>query len=921
MLGWKKQQRPCRMQKKVLNHILLLLNFCCVVKFGAQPNSDLNQLKTKLEFFVETEQQDSLLVNAKYIQDFTFKNASDSLIGSQIFHLWANGYYDKTDYFKAISYYDRSIDLAPESEAGKNQKGISLFDKAFAEYELQNHYKSYQTVKKAEAVLSEIDQPNHDYLLSIYADLGSEASKLGFHEDAEFYLNKGVALYHANKDNLNSESTQSALKPVLFEYKYIYLYYSKEDEKKLLEHLKALENLSKTRAFNTTETLMLATAYNYVGDFYLNRAQKEQTPIPSLLTQGKHYLDSSLALLDKESQKENYTQVLFNIAKYYRHLKQFDKAKSTNKQLFDIATHNDYRMPFFIAQKAMIAIDQGLTKEALTYLKATVVQIHSGNQQLKDDFSNFNPSSVIQHVGLLVDVTDELIKKNPEDTVLHAQISKFYDLALIQLSHSYQGEWFSKSLEDHYTKALKGVLNSKQNALESSSNKSLVETIERIENRLTWKAFLQNRTLNSNVLSDSIFDKEIYLRRQLVKARSNNDTILISELNHNLKKHLNGLKDTYPNIYKYVYSSFNIDDFQRSLDSNTVIIKYKAIDSVLYAFKITNTEVTTNAIPYLNETKTIITNYINSLKNKNTQKTEAFKIFKRLLPFQIDTFENVVILPDDLLHFLPFETLINDSGNYLIQSHNLSYANHLVFVKNDTQNNTLESVSIFSPDYKSINTKSLKGAEGEGFYISELFNNTHYFKEEATKAQFIEHADTADVLHLAMHADINNSNPELSYFVFNASNQDEKLYLEELYALKLKANLAVLSACNTGLGITENAKGSISLQRAFIMAGVPATISSLWEAPDDATKKIMTQFYSNLKNGEPKNLALRNAKLHYIASAEDDAITVPYYWAGFVLFGDYNALTYTNDFNLNYLFLLIGVGLILLFLFKSFRQS
>jgi len=158
-----------------------------------------------------------------HLDSFHFKNANDSLLASKIYHTKPNAFYNLENYLKAITYYNLTTKIAPHNSLGKNIKGTALYDKAFAEYELKEYVLSYKTVKKAETILTEITNPNYDYLLSIYADLGSEASYLGFYDEAEFYLNKGYAIF---KNKLNFKdiiNPNQASKKVLFQYKYIYL--------------------------------------------------------------------------------------------------------------------------------------------------------------------------------------------------------------------------------------------------------------------------------------------------------------------------------------------------------------------------------------------------------------------------------------------------------------------------------------------------------------------------------------------------------------------------------------------------------------------------------------------------------------------------------------------------------------------------
>jgi CHAT domain-containing protein len=119
--------------------------------------------------------------------------------------------------------------------------------------------------------------------------------------------------------------------------------------------------------------------------------------------------------------------------------------------------------------------------------------------------------------------------------------------------------------------------------------------------------------------------------------------------------------------------------------------------------------------------------------------------------------------------------------------------------------------------------------------------------------------------------------------------------------------LAVLSACETGLGETAGGEGVLGLQRAFQTAGAHAVVASLWKVPDRATKELMARFYANLwgKKRLSKLEALRRAQLWLLREgARDPGLvralerpgrppaakggrTAPYYWAAFVLSGDW----------------------------------
>jgi CHAT domain-containing protein/tetratricopeptide (TPR) repeat protein len=146
------------------------------------------------------------------------------------------------------------------------------------------------------------------------------------------------------------------------------------------------------------------------------------------------------------------------------------------------------------------------------------------------------------------------------------------------------------------------------------------------------------------------------------------------------------------------------------------------------------------------------------------------------------------------------------------------------------------------------------------------------------------------ILHLATHGLLNSTHPELSGIVLSLVDrdghpQDGFLRLHEVYNLKLSADLVVLSACQTGLGKDIRGEGLVGLTRGFMYAGAPRVVASLWKVDDRATAELMRQFYSAMLGGNRSPaVALRDAQLSMWKTKGWEA---PYYWAAFVLQGDW----------------------------------
>jgi CHAT domain-containing protein len=146
------------------------------------------------------------------------------------------------------------------------------------------------------------------------------------------------------------------------------------------------------------------------------------------------------------------------------------------------------------------------------------------------------------------------------------------------------------------------------------------------------------------------------------------------------------------------------------------------------------------------------------------------------------------------------------------------------------------------------------------------------------------------VIHLATHGLVNAQHPESSGLVFSLVDRTGQavngfLPAHEMYNLRLGADLVVLSACQTALGQDVRGEGLIGMTRAFMYAGAPRVVASLWTVPDRATAELMARFYENLLHKHMRAAAaLRAAQLDLRSSTR---WSQPYYWAGFVLQGEW----------------------------------
>jgi len=152
------------------------------------------------------------------------------------------------------------------------------------------------------------------------------------------------------------------------------------------------------------------------------------------------------------------------------------------------------------------------------------------------------------------------------------------------------------------------------------------------------------------------------------------------------------------------------------------------------------------------------------------------------------------------------------------------------------------------------------------------------------------------IIHLAVHGFASNEDPNNSALVLlsdPAAGEDGFLHVSEIVQLRLNADLVVLSACDTAIGLLEGEEGVAALSRAFLLAGAKAVVSTLWSINDEYSLVVMTHFYAHLAAHEPTAEALTHAKRDTVR--EFGPTVAPYYWAGFIFDGADDRATSSHD--------------------------
>ena len=356
-------------------------------------------------------------------------------------------------------------------------------------------------------------------------------------------------------------------------------------------------------------------------------------------------------------------------------------------------------------------------------------------------------------------------------------------------------------------------------------------------------------------------------------------------------------------------------------DASSVLLEYVVTDDKTYLFAITKTaekaEIQLYTLPIKRaELEKQIESFRKQLATRDLGfRSAAVKLYDLLLKpaqAQLRGKTNVVIAPDSNLWDLPFQALVNSGGRFVVEDSSVSYAPSLTVLREMTkrrmdQTTTRASATLLAfgnpiSDRPKRSHSTLRDGQldplpeaGEEVKaLARLYGASRskvYIGADAREDRVKSEAGQAGILHFTTHGTLNNASPMYSYLTLaeGGPNDDGLLEAWELMQLDLKAQLAVLSACETARGRIGAGEGVIGFSWAMFIAGVPATVVSQWKVESASTRDLMVSFHRSLisprapQNSQPtKTDALRQAALKLMRNPETSH---PFYWAGFVLVG------------------------------------
>ncbi|HSE42128.1 MAG TPA: CHAT domain-containing protein, partial [Acidobacteriota bacterium] len=484
---------------------------------------------------------------------------------------------------------------------------------------------------------------------------------------------------------------------------------------------------------------------------------------------------------------------------------------------------------------------------------------------------------------------------------------------LIELERKYPDQNYNAQAFGYSERAKARAFLDSMTEFRSGIRKGLTE-----EQALKENAILQKvSNLQSKLWEESNDEKQKDARKKLQDAETELDGFIVN------------LRLNNPEYAQLKYPEpYDLKKAQKQIDADTAMLEYFVGEAHSFVFAVNRSGVQVASLPPRAQLEESVRKYLerirkpfkaslgvdaNRLQKEFEQQSQA--LYRQLIEPVNQTIakkQNLLLILDGVLHYIPFETLAMNKDDLMIEHFRIAYAPSLTIWANLKENskpqNSKQFIAFGDPVLPVDSSESddseksrfhdlgrLRYAREEVEGIASLYPQglKIYLGKDAKESKFrINEISDYNMIHFATHAVIDEEMPRRSMVILSADSKegtDGILQMHEIWNLNLNAQLVVLSACQSGLGKLVSGEGMISLMRAFFYAGAKNVVVSLWNVDDRSTSDLMKGFYVHMKNGKSQSESLRQAKLDMIRTAKSGsgyaAYKDPYYWAPFVLVG------------------------------------
>ncbi|NET82915.1 MAG: tetratricopeptide repeat protein [Moorea sp. SIO1F2] len=602
------------------------------------------------------------------------------------------------------------------------------------------------------------------------------------------------------------------------------------------------------------------------------------------------FYQQSLSRFRELEDRQGEAKSLTNLGLAYYSLGQYRKAIEFHQQSLSLARELEDRQG-----EAGSLNNLGLAYDRLGQYRQAIDLYQQSLSRFRELENPQGEAASLNNLGLAYDNLEQ-----------YQKAIEFYKQA-IKVTESIQGDI---KVEELITSYASQQVNSYERIINLLWNQGDFETAFNYVERARAKAFLDqlaNEKIDFRAGADSklleqeqdLKDQINALSKQLITLRNgpknqwDNERIAKTEnnrtdLRNNYQDLLVQLKIQSPQTASLkTVEVASLPDIQGLLDPDTTLVEYFVTDERTLAFIITRNSFHT--VP-LNVTRQQLTEELTLFQDFADLDEHHPLELKNLHDWLIVPLQphlnttTITIVPHSILHYLPFAALTDGkqylSDNYALLS--LPSASILRYLPDKGKSTTGSLLALGDPTIPGLSP--LNHAQNEVETIAQLFKTKALVGKAATESALRSRATQSGIIHVAAHGEYNLRNPLFSAIrLLEDTEHDGSLEVHEVYGLDLTSttNLVVLSACQTKIGELSRGDEVVGLTRAFLYAGTPTIIASLWNVDDAATGLLMKQFYSHWQGGMNKAEALQQAQKDL-----RETYPHPYFWAAFSLTGD-----------------------------------
>lgn len=827
--------------------------------------------------------RESLVISEKLRDSF---NLADSYNTIGVNH------YFLADYDSTSLYYEKSFEIKKKIKTNDYSLAVSAYNLAIVFEDLGQTDKALKLYKEAEHHLLK-SGVTKSFLSDVYVGLAHLNFYSGNIDKAEDYAQKAMYEGIESYGEFNPNMT--------FVYvSYANILESKGDYTEAISLLKKSLDIRKS-TYGENHHWTCESHYDLANTYYLNgdyikaeELYKKAIDIGGKTKSAKYLANAKMYLarlyLDQEIHLSEAEKLLKEALA--ANLKVYGKLNEiVSDNYFFLARlhmiHKD-EAHFFEALKNSLA-SANYNKDSINQLIAPFHVLQSLNLNRDWFEANYIESQDLKYLEESYDIIDKEVA-----VIKYSQRNFSSDRSKIKMANEFRNV-FESGLNLcwrlYHKTADKKYLEKAFELSETNRNTTLLKGLEDIKFKLYAEipeAHLDNERKVKKELEKVKMD--LFYEKSSEKPDKNNMVQLLNNrirLSNELDSIHGSFSLNYPRYkdFKLNEQIINIGDVQSKLEEHVQLVAYFLGENDLYSISMTRDSVSFLKGDVTEKLIDKTNSFITKLSNRESLEDLGYELYLLLGKLQLDPSKNeLIIIADHVLNYLPFEVLQPEKDSYLIENYCISYEGSarlfLELTNEFFDYDTPKKWAGFSPEY--ANEQNLPSSISEIREIQELVGGEEFLGEQASKENFLKNNQQFSILHLAMHAEVNDLNSKYNKLFF----ADSDLTSSELYVSRSKANLAVLSACNTGYGKIEKGEGVMSMARAFHFSGIPSVVMSLWKVPDKETKSIMVGFYKYLKKGKKKSGALRQSKLDYLKATQINDLRHPYYWSGFVVNGN-----------------------------------